>query len=78
MKHECPLMDLDIARSRLRWGIAALEALSIAVAEGHSCPANFADAMFGVHDYLRTVSDEISDCVDDCFEQRKKEKEMKA
>ena len=48
MKHECPLMDLDIARSRLRWGIAALEALSIAVA------------------------------VDDCFEQRKKEKEMKA
>lgn len=78
MKHEYPLMDLDIARIWLRWGVAILEVFCIASAEGHSCPANFADALYGVHDYLRTVSDEISESVDDCFVQRRAEKEMKA
>lgn len=74
MEYKCPFIDLDTARFRLRCGTAALNALYVSVAEDDPF---LADAIYGVYDYLRIVSDEISNGIDDCFEFWKKEREIK-
>lgn len=78
MKHEHPLIDLDAAKYQLHCGVEVLGAIHAALEKGDCTPESYADAVFGGYDYLRTLTGEISECIEDCFKQQRAEKEAQA
>ena len=75
MNHKYPLLELDRAQFSLKCGTDMLLAIQTAIVEGTSRPEDYMDALHGVWEYLAHINDEISSCIEDCFEQRRKEKE---
>lgn len=74
MERKWPLGDLDSAQFRLKCAVDALGAIHTAIEEGPSTAESYTDALYGILDYLHGLSDEISDCVQACLDEKKQEK----
>ena len=74
MEQKWPLRDLDSAQFLLKCAVDALGAIHTAIEEGPYTAKSYTDALYGIFNYLHGLSDEISDCVQACFDEKKQEK----
>lgn len=73
--HKFPIESLDTASYSLKCGVDLLNALHTAIDEGPFKAEDYKDALFAAWSFLDDVSREISSCINDYYEQCKKEKE---
>lgn len=74
MERKWPLVDLDSAQFRLKCAVNALEAIHDSMANGPQSAENYVPGLYNIWEQLYDISNEISDCVQACFDEKKQEK----
>ena len=74
MDREWPLGDLDSAQYQLKCAVDTLSAVHTAMEHGPSSAEDYKDALWGAIEHLYIISKEITDCVQACFDEKKREK----
>ena len=62
------LHEVEILQNRLGYGMKMLGAVYEAVIYGQSEIEDYADAIYGVYDYLHGVSEELHKVLESCFD----------
>lgn len=78
MEHKYPLCDLEMASYRLRCAVDTLRVVYESIEHGPDTAESYKDALCGAYYHLFTIANEIQDCNDALFKQKKKEAEVTA
>lgn len=74
MERKWPLGDLDNAQFQLKCAVNALEAIYDSMVDGPQNSDNYVPGLYSIWAQLYDISNEISDCVQACFDEKKQEK----
>ena len=61
MEKKNPLLALDSACLYLKCGVDLISTIHTAMTEGSNDAQDYADALYGAHEYLNRISSEIAD-----------------
>lgn len=74
MEKKNPLLALDSACLYLKCGVELISTIHTAMVEGSNDAGDYADALYGAHEYLNRISNEITEYAAEALREHNEQK----